>query len=126
IGLGDFTAAILDDNMILYRFDSCLTHEALKDLNDPDFAYLCSCYKGDVEGFNYKNHYLRRTQTLHHGDFCDELYWNPHVHSDPKQPPLEFTRKLGKENPAKLMAEDQNLDVHQTRERKKRSSGDRD
>ncbi|MFX0067166.1 MAG: L-2-amino-thiazoline-4-carboxylic acid hydrolase [Candidatus Hermodarchaeota archaeon] len=95
IGLGNFTVAIFDDNKILYRFDSCLTHEALKDLNDPDFAYLCSCYQSDVEGYNYKNPYLRRTQTLHHGDFCDELYWDPRVYNDPEQPSLEFTRKLG-------------------------------
>jgi hypothetical protein len=100
IGLADFTVATLDADMTLYRFDRCLTHEALKDLDDPDFAYLCSCYIGDAEGYNFKSRfqYLRRTQTLHHGDFCDELYWNPLVYTDPEQPSLEFTRKLGRES----------------------------
>ncbi len=83
--------------MVLYRFDNCLTHEALRDLNDPDIAYLASCYVGDAEEFNTgRTRYLRRTQTLHHGDFCDELYWDVDFHTDPEQPSLEFTRMLGK------------------------------
>jgi len=40
---------------------------------------------------------MRRTQTLHHGDFCDDLYWNNVVHPNAEQPSLEFTKKLGKE-----------------------------
>jgi hypothetical protein len=96
-GLADFTYAVLDDHMVLYRFDNCLTHEALRDLNDPDIAYLASCYVGDAEEFNTgRRRHLRRTQTLHNGDFCDELYWDADFHTDPEQPSLEFTRKLGK------------------------------
>jgi len=96
-GLADFTVAVIDDHKVLYRFDSCLTHEALKDFNDPDIAYLASCYVGDAEEFNTgRTRYLRRTQTLHHGDFCDELYWDVDFHMDPEQPSLEFTRMLGK------------------------------
>ncbi|MFW9991734.1 MAG: L-2-amino-thiazoline-4-carboxylic acid hydrolase [Candidatus Odinarchaeota archaeon] len=97
MGLADFTRAIFDDHKVLYRFDRCLTHEALKELNDPDFAYLCSCYIGDTEEFNAGPRYLRRTQTLHHGDFCDELYWWIDFYDNPEQPSLEFTRSLGKE-----------------------------
>ena len=96
-GLADFTVAVIDEHMVLYRFDSCLTHEALKDFNDPDIAYLASCYVGDAEEFNTgRARHMRRTQTLHHGDFCDELYWDADFHADPEQPSLEFTRKLGK------------------------------
>ncbi len=96
-GLADFTVAIFDDHKVLYRFDSCLTHEALRDFNDPDIAYLASCFVGDAEEFNTgRTRYLRRTQTLHHGDFCDELYWDVDYHTDPQQPSLEFTRMLGK------------------------------
>ncbi len=96
-GLADFTVAVIDDHKVLYRFDSCLTHEALRDFDDPDIAYLASCYVGDAEEFNTgKTRHLRRTQTLHHGDFCDELYWDVDFHTDPEQPPLEFTRTLGK------------------------------
>lgn len=96
-GLADFTVAVIDDHMVLYRFDNCLTHEALRDLDDPDIAYLASCYVGDAEEFNTgRTRYLRRTQTLHHGDFCDELYWDVDFLTDPEQPSLEFTRMLGK------------------------------
>ena len=99
MGLADFTAAIFDDEKVLYRFDRCLVPEALKDFEDPDFAYLCYCYTGDAEGFNAgRAIHLRRTQTLHHSDFCDEFYWDSRVHAEPpEQPSLEFTSKLGKE-----------------------------
>ncbi len=97
IGMADFTGAIFDENKYLFRFDSCFTHEVLKGFNDPDIAYLATCYVGDAEEFNKgKTMKLRRTQTLHHGDFCDELYWNSNVHKDVEQPSLEFTRELGK------------------------------
>ena len=99
IGFADFTVAVLDENMTLYRFDRCLVPEALKDFKDPDFAYLCSCYIGDAEGFNaVRTIHLRRTQTLHHGDFCDELYWDSRVYTEPpKQPSVEFTQSLDKD-----------------------------
>ena len=97
IGMADFTRAIFDENKYLFRFDSCFTHEVLKDFNDPDLAYLATCYIGDAEEYNKgKTIKLRRTQTLHHGDFCDELYWNSDVHKEVEQPSLEFTRKLGR------------------------------
>jgi len=90
-GVGDFTRVIFDDHKILYRFDKCITPEVLKELNDPKWAYLSSCYIGDAPGFNFGERYLRRTQTLHTSPFCDELYWNPSVHENPEQPSLEFT-----------------------------------
>jgi len=87
VEIADFTGVIIDENRHLYRFDKCLTHEALKDLNDPDFAYLCSCYYGDAEGYNTgRIFHMRRTQTLHHGDFCDELYWDTRIYQNPEQP----------------------------------------
>ena len=94
-GLADFVVAVLDEHKVLYRFDRCLVPEALKDVNNPDLAYLSTCYVGDIPEFNIgKIRGLRRTQTLHHGDFCDELYWDMDFHDNPKQPSLEFTRKL--------------------------------
>jgi hypothetical protein len=96
IGLGDFTRLVIDENKIHYRFDKCVTHEVLKDLNDPEYAYIISCYIGDAPTFNFPNRpqFLRRTQTLHHGKFCDELYWDPKVLDEPEQPTLEFTRNM--------------------------------
>jgi hypothetical protein len=94
--MSDFKAAILDENRHLYRFDNCLTHEALKDLDDPDFAYLCSCYPADTEEFNIgRTIQMRRTQTLHHAKFCDEFYWDSRAFTEPpEQPPLELTENL--------------------------------
>ncbi|MFX0150843.1 MAG: hypothetical protein ACFFAJ_08695 [Candidatus Hodarchaeota archaeon] len=98
IGLVDFTVAVFDDYKVLYRFDKCGVHEALKEFADPDIAYLASCYVGDVKEFNEGEVvHLRRTQTLHHGTFCDELYWNNIVYKDTEQPSLAFTESL-KEN----------------------------
>ena len=98
IGLCDFTYKVLDEHMIIYRFDKCFTHEVLKYFNDPDIAYYASSFQGDLptrnDGLIIP---MRRTQTLHHGDFCDELYWDSRVHKVPEQPSLEFTRAMKEE-----------------------------
>ncbi len=97
IGLVDFSFCIFDDYKIIYRFDKCLTPEVLKEFNDPDIAYLATCYMADNPEFNEgRIIHMRRTQTLHHAKFCDELYWNNYIHPDTEQPSLEFTEKIGK------------------------------
>ncbi|MHA1907813.1 MAG: hypothetical protein ACW98Y_11005 [Candidatus Thorarchaeota archaeon] len=96
IGLGNYVYAQLDENKVLFRFDKCHTHEVLKDLKDPFIAYLCSCYLGEHPKYNFGRKFMRRTQTLHQGTFCDELYWMTDVHDNPEQPSLKFTRSLGK------------------------------
>ncbi|TET32932.1 MAG: hypothetical protein E3J70_00385 [Candidatus Heimdallarchaeota archaeon] len=96
-GVGDFTFILYDENKVIYRFDRCVTHEALKHHNDPDIAYIASCYIGDIDEWNEDEYiYLRRTQTLHHADFCDELYWDTRVHNNPEQPTLDFTSNIGR------------------------------
>jgi len=98
IGLVDFSFCIFDDYKLIYRFDRCLTPEALKEFNDPDIAYLATCYIGDAPEFNEgRTIHMRRTQTLHHAKFCDEFYWNNYVYPDVEQPDLEFTEKMGKD-----------------------------
>ena len=106
LGVGDFTIVIYNDYKEFYKFDRCVVHEVLKNLNDPDIAYLSSCYSRDHPSNNegYTVH-MRRTQTLHHGDFCDELYWNNVVYPNAEQPSLKFAKKLGKEDPEKLIHE---------------------
>ena len=106
LGVGDFTMVIYDDYKEFYKFDRCVVHEVLKDLNDPDIAYLSSCYNRDHPSSN-EGHtiIMRKTKTLHHSDFCDELYWNNVVHPDTDQPSLEFAKRLGKEDPDKLIKE---------------------
>ncbi len=97
-GVGDFTFKLYDENKVIYRFDTCVTHEVLKHHNDPDIAYIASCFIGDIAEWNEGQYiHLRRTQTLHHADFCDELYWDTRVHNNPEQPSLEFIRKIGEE-----------------------------
>ncbi|MHA2369891.1 MAG: hypothetical protein ACXADX_13815 [Candidatus Hodarchaeales archaeon] len=94
-GLGDFTLGIFDDYKEIYRFDRCVVHEVLKDFNDPDIAYLSSCYKHENPEWNKGEIiHLGKTQTLHHGDLCDELYWNNEIHPNTEQPSLEFTKEL--------------------------------
>ncbi len=98
MGLGNFVVCVLDEHSEVFRFDKCITHEALKDLEDPDWAYLATCYIGDAPEYNsFGTQYLRRTQTLHHGAFCDEFYWDNRFHKDPEQPELEFTQNLGRD-----------------------------
>lgn len=97
-GMADFISCALDEHMTIFRFDSCFAHEVLKDFNDPDIAYYASCYSADLPAFNDGRFIkLRRSQTLHHSDFCDELYWDSRVHKNPKHPSLDFIRKLGKD-----------------------------
>ncbi len=97
IGLADFSFCIFDDYKIIYRFDNCLTPEVLKEFNDPDIAYLATCYIGDVPEFNEgRTIHMRRTQTLHHAPFCDELYWNNYVHPNTEHPSLDFIENMGK------------------------------
>jgi hypothetical protein len=97
-GLADFASCIINDYKVVYRFDSCLTPEALKEFNDPDIAYLASCYLADIPEFNEgRTIHLRRTQTLHHAPFCDEFYWNNYVHPDAEHPDIEFIENMGKD-----------------------------
>jgi len=96
-GMADFASCEMDEHMTLFRFDSCFAHEVLKDFNDPDIAYYASCYGADLPVFNEgRKIRVLRSQTLHHADFCDEMYWDSRVHKDPKMPDIEFTKDIGK------------------------------
>lgn len=104
--LMDFTVVKFDEHRVLVKFDVCGVHESLKYLNDSELTYLSYCYVGDVEDErSTKIRRRRRSQVLHLGEFCDEFFWNNEVHPDAKQPPLEFMRKLGKEEPEKIVKE---------------------
>lgn len=98
-GMVDFTFNFIDGNQCVYRFDKCVIHEVLKDLNDPNIAYAASCFFEDMPEYNQgRIIHMRRTQTLHHADFCDELYWDSREYKKPpEQPSLEFTENMDKE-----------------------------
>ena len=102
LGVGNFTLGIYDDFKEIYRFDKCITHEVLKEFNDPDIAYLSSCYRRDSPS-NNECHiiHMRKTQTLHHAKFCDEFYWNNYVYPDAEQPDLKFVENMGKDEISK-------------------------
>jgi hypothetical protein len=67
----------------------------MKDIDDQELAYYAVCYPGPRVGkHNRKYIWMRRSVTLFSGDFCDELRWDRFVHDEPKQPSLEFSRKI--------------------------------
>lgn len=97
VGLANFTVGVFDDYKVICRFDKCMIPEILNEFNDSEVAYLASCFLGDSETFNDNQIiHMRRTQTLHHGEFCDEFYWNNIIHRDAEQPSLNFTAGLDK------------------------------
>ncbi|NPD90740.1 MAG: hypothetical protein HGN29_18675 [Asgard group archaeon] len=104
--LMNFTVVVFDDYRTLVKFDICGVHEALKYLNDPELTYLSYCFVGDVEDERTtKVRRRRRTHSLHLNGFCDEFFWDNEVYPDAKQPPLDFMRKLGKEDAGKIIKE---------------------
>lgn len=94
---GGYAFAIydFDESKFLGRFNKCVVHESLKDMDDSTLGYYVTCYAGLV-GCNHSDWCvrMRRTQTLFTADFCDELYWDRHKYDNPEQPSLEFTRQL--------------------------------
>ncbi len=90
-----FAIAHFDESKFLAKFDRCVIYESLKDVDDPELGYYATCYLGMTVGrYRFKHLRGRRTQTLFSGSFCDELYWDPDVHGEPKQPPLKYSRGL--------------------------------
>ena len=79
----------------LAKFDRCVSHESMKHVKDQELAYYAVCYPGPrLLEHAHQDISMRRTQTLFTADFCDELRWDRHVHDEPEQPSLEFSRKI--------------------------------
>jgi len=91
----EFGVVDIGEAAFLAKFDRCVTHEAMKHLEDPELAYYAVCYPGArLLEHTHESISMRRTQTLFTADFCDELRWDRHIHPDMEQPSLEFSRKL--------------------------------
>ena len=91
----EFAVADVSEGAFLAKFDRCISHESMKDMKDQELAFYAVCYPGHtLIGYIHKNILMRATQTLFTADFCDELRWDRHVHDEPEQPSLEFSRKL--------------------------------
>ncbi len=91
----EFGVVDFDDEMFLAKFDRCVWYESMSHIEDKELAYYTVCYPGPRIGRHaHENIIMRRSVTLFTGDFCDELRWNRHVHDEPEQPSLEFSRKI--------------------------------
>jgi hypothetical protein len=94
---GGFNFAIydFDEDMWVAKFDKCVWHESMKDVDDQEMTNYVVCYPGRINS-PYLNEYVikKTSQTLFQGDFCDELYYSRYVHDDPESPSQEFLRKL--------------------------------
>ncbi len=91
----EFGVTDIDERAFLAKFDRCVWHESMKDVDDQELAYLTVCYPGPRVGrYTRQNVWLRRSVTLFTGDFCDELRWDRHVHDEPEQPSQDFSRKM--------------------------------
>ncbi|MHA2164046.1 MAG: L-2-amino-thiazoline-4-carboxylic acid hydrolase [Candidatus Thorarchaeota archaeon] len=94
-GAMEFGVVDFYEAAFLAKFDRCVSHESMKHVEDQELAYYAVCYPGPrLLEYAHQNISMRRTQTLFTADFCDELRWDRHVHDEPEQPSLEFSRKL--------------------------------
>ncbi|MHA1958625.1 MAG: L-2-amino-thiazoline-4-carboxylic acid hydrolase [Candidatus Thorarchaeota archaeon] len=94
-GAMEFGVVDVYEAAFLGKFDRCVSHESMKHVEDQELAYYAVCYPGPrlLEQV-HQNISMRRTQTLFTADFCDELRWDRHVHDEPEQPSLDFSRKI--------------------------------
>jgi hypothetical protein len=91
----EFGVVDIDDAAFLAKFDRCVSHESMKDVDDQELAYYAVCYPGEAVGrYIQENVLLRRSVTLFTGTFCDELRWDRHIHDEPEQPSQDFSRKI--------------------------------
>ena len=94
-GAMEFGVVDVGEAAFLAKFDRCVSHESMKHVDDQELAYYAVCYPGArLLRYAHQNILMRRTQTLFTADFCDELRWDRHIHDEPEQPSLEFSRKL--------------------------------
>ncbi|MHA2142464.1 MAG: L-2-amino-thiazoline-4-carboxylic acid hydrolase [Candidatus Thorarchaeota archaeon] len=94
-GAMEFGIVDVAEAAFLAKFDRCVSHESMKHVEDQELAYYAVCYPGArLLEYVHQNISMRRTQTLFTSDFCDELRWDRHVHDEPQQPSLEFSRGI--------------------------------
>ena len=94
-GAMEFGVVDVYEAAFLSKFDRCVSHESMKHVEDQELAYYAVCYPGPrLLEYAHQDISMRRTQTLFTADFCDELRWDRHVHDEPEQPSLEFSKRL--------------------------------
>jgi hypothetical protein len=93
-----YSVVKFDDYKVALKFDRCPVYDSVKDLDDPEVAYLSYCWTGKPE--EELNDRVRRKntpQTLHTSDYCIEFYWDNNVHPNAVPPSAEFLRTIGKD-----------------------------
>ncbi len=91
----EFGIVDLDDEMFLAKFDRCVWYDSMSHIADKELAYYTVCYPGPMIGRHaHEEIMMRRSVTLFTGEFCDELRWNRHVHDEPEQPSIEFSKQI--------------------------------
>ncbi len=94
-GAMEFGVVDVYEAAFLAKFDRCVSHESMKHVEDQELAYYVVCYPGArLLDFVHKDISMRRSQTLFTADFCDELRWDRHIHNEPEQPSLDFSRRM--------------------------------
>ena len=94
-GAMEFGVVDVGKAAFLAKFDRCVSHESMKHVDDQELAYYAVCYPGArLLKYAHENIMMRRTQTLFTAEFCDELRWDRHVHDEPDQPSLEFSKRM--------------------------------
>ena len=94
-GAMEFGVVDVYEAAFLAKFDRCVSHESMKHVEDQELAYYAVCYPGPrLLEYAHQDISMRRTQTLFTADFCDELRWDRHIHDEPEQPSLEFSRRI--------------------------------
>ena len=94
-GAMEFGVVDVYEAAFLAKFDRCVSHESMKHVDDQELAYYAVCYPGArLLKYAHENIMMRRTQTLFTADFCDELRWDRHIHDEPEQPSLEFSKRM--------------------------------
>ena len=91
----EFGVVDIGEAGFLAKFDRCVSHEAMKHVEDQELAYYVVCYPGArLLEYTHENIRMRRTQTLFTAEFCDEFRWDKHREENPEQPSHEISRKL--------------------------------
>ncbi|MHA2423930.1 MAG: L-2-amino-thiazoline-4-carboxylic acid hydrolase [Candidatus Thorarchaeota archaeon] len=89
------TGVLFDNSKYAYRVDKCMGHEALKEFNEPEFAYLAIC-AGDgaiVKKMN-DNFEFTRTSTLMNGSYCDGIVHDTRYVDEVNHEPASFFTSL--------------------------------
>ncbi|MFQ5979162.1 MAG: L-2-amino-thiazoline-4-carboxylic acid hydrolase [Candidatus Heimdallarchaeota archaeon] len=84
------------DGKLVIRKDSCLWAEIMKDLNDPELAYIVACY-GDFKNCSERNQnfVLTRNYTIVEGfPYCDEVIHDTRIVNNLGHPPKEYFDNL--------------------------------